>query len=561
MPPASFRGRSRDARQVPRPRTAPAPTLLALAARARSALGGDGDDEDDCGGATRELGTGRARSTASRRDQGRARHRRRRPQRQRLQPARQRGPGAGGDGARRRRASPRVASQPTDYVPNLSYFATPGLRPRDRGRLPDGRGARHRRQAVPRHEVRHRRLLRQGDAQGERGERPGACSSRSRRPATSSATSPRSLKEGGFKGERQEHDLVGRRHQDPAGRPLHRRLPGRREGGHPADRVLNGYSNDFVDQAKCKELAARPDRQGLGRRVPGRRRLRPRRARGGRARATSGASASTRTSRATARTSSRPRSRRSTRPSSGHQVGRGRRVRGRRRRGLRRRRGRRRPRHDLARRAAGASSTRSTRRSRPSRPGTVESRRPRSRSHWTRHPPAAARLESPEMRAPRRSSSAASPSASRASSPTTRVDLDVRAGRDPRPARRERRRQVDADERPLRALPAGRGRDPARRQAGPHPLADGRDRRRDRHGAPALHADPGDDGGREHRARRRADASGVAARPRRGGGARARALATATGSRSPRTRGSRTSRSASSSASRSSRRSTATPTS
>jgi energy-coupling factor transporter ATP-binding protein EcfA2 len=36
------------------------------------------------------------------------------------------------------------------------------------------------------------------------------------------------------------------------------------------------------------------------------------------------------------------------------------------------------------------------------------------------------------------------------------------------------------------------------------PLAEGRDRARDRHGAPALHADPGDDGRREHRARRRA---------------------------------------------------------
>ena len=41
-----------------------------------------------------------------------------------------------------------------------------------------------------------------------------------------------------------------------------------------------------------------------------------------------------------------------------------------------------------------------------------------------------------------------------------------RAGRDPRAARRERRRQVHADERALRALPAGRGRDPDRRRAG-----------------------------------------------------------------------------------------------
>ena len=40
-------------------------------------------------------------------------------------------------------------------------------------------------------------------------------------------------------------------------------------------------------------------------------------------------------------------------------------------------------------------------------------------------------------------------------------------------------------------------------QAGPARLAAGRDRRRRRDGAPALHADPGDDRRREHRARRR----------------------------------------------------------
>ena len=47
------------------------------------------------------------------------------------------------------------------------------------------------------------------------------------------------------------------------------------------------------------------------------------------------------------------------------------------------------------------------------------------------------------------------------------VDLDIRRGRGARAPRRERRRQVDADEHPLRALPARRGRDPAARQARP----------------------------------------------------------------------------------------------
>ena len=50
---------------------------------------------------------------------------------------------------------------------------------------------------------------------------------------------------------------------------------------------------------------------------------------------------------------------------------------------------------------------------------------------------------------------------------------------------------------------------------------------RDRHGAPALHADPGDVGRREHRARRRA-AAPRAARPRHGARARARAVGAAT---------------------------------
>ena len=48
--------------------------------------------------------------------------------------------------------------------------------------------------------------------------------------------------------------------------------------------------------------------------------------------------------------------------------------------------------------------------------------------------------------------------------------------------------------------------------AGRARLTAGLDRQRRRHGASALHADPGDDGGREHRPRRRADASEGAAR-------------------------------------------------
>ncbi len=45
------------------------------------------------------------------------------------------------------------------------------------------------------------------------------------------------------------------------------------------------------------------------------------------------------------------------------------------------------------------------------------------------------------------------------------IDLDAARGRGPRAARRERRRQVDADQHPLRDVPARRGRDPLRGRA------------------------------------------------------------------------------------------------
>ena len=57
-----------------------------------------------------------------------------------------------------------------------------------------------------------------------------------------------------------------------------------------------------------------------------------------------------------------------------------------------------------------------------------------------------------------------------------------------RPGRRERRRQVDADEDPLRHAPARRGHDRGQRHEQVVPLPGRRDRGRHRHGAPALHA-------------------------------------------------------------------------
>ena len=140
------------------------------------------------------------------------------------------------------------------------------------------------------------------------------------------------------------------------------------------------------------------------------------------------------------------------------------------------------------------------------------------------------------------------------------VDFDLRDGRGARPARRERRRQVDADEHPVRPVPADEGEILIKGKPVAFAVAAATPSPRHRHGAPALHADPGDDGHREHRARERADERRCVPRlcGRRSVWRRSRS---GSASRSTPTHGSRTSPWASSSASRSSRRSTATPTS
>ena len=66
------------------------------------------------------------------------------------------------------------------------------------------------------------------------------------------------------------------------------------------------------------------------------------------------------------------------------------------------------------------------------------------------------------------------------------MDLDVEPGTDPRRRRRERRRQVHADEDPRRRGPARPRRDPGRRRAGHVRLAAGRPARRHRHRLPGA---------------------------------------------------------------------------
>ncbi len=92
-----------------------------------------------------------------------------------------------------------------------------------------------------------------------------------------------------------------------------------------------------------------------------------------------------------------------------------------------------------------------------------------------------------------------------------------RAGRDPLPARRERRRQVDADEHALwPAASPTRARSCIDGEPVPFALAGRRDRRRHRHGPPALHARAGLHRRRERHARPRADPRPRGARPAQG---------------------------------------------
>ena len=88
-----------------------------------------------------------------------------------------------------------------------------------------------------------------------------------------------------------------------------------------------------------------------------------------------------------------------------------------------------------------------------------------------------------------------------------------RARRDPRAARRERRRQVHADERPLRALPPDEGEILVDDEPVHVPRARRRHGRRHRHGAPALHAHPGLHRRRERHARPRGDPARRLPRP------------------------------------------------
>ena len=114
-----------------------------------------------------------------------------------------------------------ISKSNADYVPNLTHAGPAEVRPRHRGRLPHGRRDREGRQEVPGREVRDHRLVGGGheeQAQERRG------------PAVLRAGGrlPRRLPLGPVRQGQQRHDdRQRRRPEDPAGRPLHRGLPGR----------------------------------------------------------------------------------------------------------------------------------------------------------------------------------------------------------------------------------------------------------------------------------------------------------------------------------------------
>ena len=153
------------------------------------------------------------------------------------------------------------------------------------------------------------------------------------------------------------------------------------------------------------------------------------------------------------------------------QGGPGRHVQGRRRTVLRHRERRRRHRQDQLEGAAGDRATGQDDRARRSSPARSRTSRTRSSRHVRRGRVPARPGYDPAAWTTRPSSSCAgSPSASPGSSRTT-TSTSTCAGRGARAARRERRRQVDADERPLRPLPADEGEIWLKREAGRVPLA------------------------------------------------------------------------------------------
>ena len=205
-------------------------------------------------GADRRLDRlGRSRAGAGDAAQGRRRHRHRRPQRQGLQRPRLQGP-QGRPAQLGVKGRVFISKSAADYVPNLSTAAHAGLRPRDRGRLPHGRldsppSRRSSRRRSSRSSTSRRR------AQGQAEERRAASSSPSRRQAASPASRRRPCRSRA----RSRRSAASRSRRSTRSSPATSTAP-RSQAGHR--QTLNGYSQDFVAQDKCKEVALNQIGQG-----------------------------------------------------------------------------------------------------------------------------------------------------------------------------------------------------------------------------------------------------------------------------------------------------------
>ena len=206
----------------------------------------------------RRLGVGRRDDGAVVRAQGRARHRRGAAERQRVQRARLQGPPARGEGARDR-GSRRRGQDGRRLRPEHVDAGAPGVRPDHRGGLRAGRRDRRGGEEVPRHALRDRRR-RPVVPQGEPAERP-----RAALRGAAGRVPGRLPRRARGEALRRRLDQRGRRLQGAPGRPLHRRLPGRRRGRRAGHEGALGLLAGLGGPGEVQGARPQPDRGRLRR--------------------------------------------------------------------------------------------------------------------------------------------------------------------------------------------------------------------------------------------------------------------------------------------------------
>ena len=206
-----------------------------------------------CSRSPRAAATTRAAAPTTDGDRGKALkvgadHRRRPAQRPRLQPARLRGVEARGEGARDRRPRRRVAPA-SDYVPNMTTLARQGYDVIIGVGFAQGDAIATAAKTVPRQEVRdHRRR-----PVGLKGKPANVVGMLFREEQVGYLAGYLAALEAKRMPGPQVISSVGG-YKEP---PVDRFIAGYQAGakGGPGIKTLNGYSSDWDDQAKCKELA------------------------------------------------------------------------------------------------------------------------------------------------------------------------------------------------------------------------------------------------------------------------------------------------------------------